>query len=112
METKVDINEVKKDLYRSKEFAEFSHYCEGKLYYTVNVFGKAYQFPILTTETGKETVSLEYFGETIKSEITLDVLRLSADLGKTAFSKSIKGSDLIRWIQKAVDTDDFIKISL
>jgi len=106
METKVDINEVKKDLYRSKEFAEFSHYCEGKLYYTVNVFGKAYQFPILVTETISKTVTFPGFA------ITMDAMALSADLGKTAFSKSIKGSDLIRWIQKAVDTDDFIKISL
>jgi len=106
METKVDINEVKKDLYRSKEFAEFSHYCEGKLYYTVNVFGKAHQFPILVTETISKTVTFSGFA------ITMDAMALSADLGKTAFSKSIKGSDLIRWIQKAVDTDDFIKISL
>ena len=35
---------------------------------------------------------------------------LSEDLGETSFGSKVKGSELIRWISKAIDNDEFIKI--
>ena len=42
------INEVKKDLYKSKNNAVFSHYSSGNLYYNVDALEGKYQFPIST----------------------------------------------------------------
>jgi hypothetical protein len=36
---------------------------------------------------------------------------LSTDLGTTTFESEMKGSDLNRWIAKAVEKGEFIKIS-
>ncbi len=46
----MDINEIRKDLYKSKEDAHFSHYCAGSLYYNVKLSDGTYQFPVATTE--------------------------------------------------------------
>ncbi len=56
----MDKNEVKKDLYKSKVNAKFSHYVSGNLYYTVELADGIYQFPIATIEIGKISV-LYYF---------------------------------------------------
>ena len=104
-------NEVKKDLYRSKVNANFSHYSEGKLFYTVRLsavmieFGGIYMFSISTVEKFEGT--LNWANETK----TIPMLKLSDDLGATTFSAEIKASDLNRWIAKAIEKNDFIKIS-
>lgn len=98
----MNANEVKKDLYKSKNMAKFSHYVNGKLYYKVETLGGVYQFPISTVE--KVTITDSFEREKIPT------LRLSEDLGTTEFSSEIKGSDLNRWIAKAIDKEDFIKI--
>jgi len=82
-------NEIKKDLYKSKNMASFSHYISGNLYYNIVVFGELYQFPISTY--------------TYPS--------LSEDLGTTTFEAEMKGSELNRWIAKAIDKGEFIKIA-
>jgi len=83
-----DKNEVKKDLFKSKVMAKFSHYIAGNLYYNVEVFGELYQFPIST----------------------YSYPNLSEDLGTTSFGSEIKGSELSRWIVKAIDRNEFIKV--
>lgn len=88
-----DINELKKDLYRSKNLAKFSHYQSGELFYTVEIAQGKYQFPIATVETSEHSV-----------------LFLSEDLGITPFDAEVRGSELIRWIQKAIKNETFIKV--
>ena len=95
----IELNEteIKKDLMKSKAMAKFSHYIAGNLYYNVEVFGELYQFPISTVETVTD------------SNFTFGV-QLSEDLGTTRFESEIKGSELARWIGKAIDKDQFTRV--
>jgi hypothetical protein len=116
----MNANEVKKELYKSKANAKFSHYAEGKLFYTVELSDGTYMFPIDTVDK----VSAPLFKIEIKSADTQttenvsytkaegNFCTLSADLGSTPFGSEVKGSDLNRWIAKAIEKDDFIKISI
>lgn len=87
------VNDVKKQLYKSKEQAIFSHYVSGNLYYNVKLEDGIYQFPIETIEYDSLDMSL------------------SSDLGSTSFYNEMKGSELNRWINMAIKSDEFIKIS-
>ena len=84
----LDLTTIKKDLYKSKVNAIFSHYCAGSLYYSVMIEDSKYQFPIST----------------------YNYPNLSEDLGTTAFGAEIKASELIRWIGKALEKDELIKV--
>jgi hypothetical protein len=95
----MNANEVKKDLYKSKNMAKFSHYVSGNLYYTVELAIGTYQFPIATVQFNEDG-----------STFNIGSLELSEDLGTTEFAAEIKGSDLNRWIAKAIDKGEFIKI--
>ena len=90
--------EIKKDLFKSKAMAKFSHYIAGNLYYNVEVFGELYEFPIPTVEENENE-----FGVTLGS-------KLSSDLGTTRFEGEIRGSELARWISKAIKNETFIKL--
>jgi len=108
------INDVKKDLYKSKVNAKFSHYCAGKLYYTVELQnGEIYQFPISTVEDC--VVYLETYHKEVSDYSPetkgVQVLKLSSDLGNTPFNAEIKASELNRWIAKAFDKGEFICIN-
>lgn len=98
------INEVKKDLYKSKNNAIFSHYSSGNLYYNVDALEGTYQFPI-------STVNLDFLlykdSEGMKEK---SVYTLAEDLGTTPFTATMKGSLLNRWIQRAIENDEFVKI--
>lgn len=96
----MDKNEVKKDLYKSKEMAKFSHYVSGNLYYTVKVMDSIYQFPISTVQNVKVVDTGE----------ELPFISLSEDLGTTEFGAEVRGSELNRWISKAIDKEEFIKV--
>lgn len=85
--------EIKKELYKSKVTAKFSHYVSGNLYYTVQIEDGLFQFPIETIEKEEDTI------------------KLSSDLGVTSFDNEIKASSLNRWISKAIKDDVFIKIN-
>lgn len=141
METtaKIDVNEVKKDLMKSRVNAKLSHYVSGNLYYTVETLGGIYQFPISTIETGtlseiNETEmvidDIEMGGVTdfckkiydkkalqgdddgmVGEYVEIEFMKLSSDLGTTTFSNEMRGSELNRWIAKAIKNDDFIKIA-
>ena len=95
METTINVNEVKKELMKSKVNAKFSHYVSGNLYYTVELADGIYQFPMSTVE--------KVFGSS-------DFI-LSSDLGTTSFYNEMRGSELNRWIDKAIKKNEFIKIS-
>ena len=91
-------NEVKKDLYKSKNMAKFSHYVSGNLYYKVELSDGIYQFPISTVEEREPIFD------------SVPGIQLSSDLGTTTFESEMKGSDLNRWISKAIDNNEFIKL--
>lgn len=103
----ITINDVKKDLYKSKVNAKFSHYIAGNLYYNIEVLGDVYEFPIHTVEEGP-TFNDDESG---LSMYEVETAILSPDLGTTRFDSEIKGSDLNRWIQKSIEKNEFIKIS-
>jgi hypothetical protein len=106
----MELNEIKKDLYKSKAIAKLTHYVSGNLYYTVELVDGVYQFPISTVETGiKYTVAISDDG--ISNIDDVETIQLSSDLGTTTFDAEMKGSDLNRWIAKAVKKGEFIKIS-
>ena len=99
----MELNEIKKDLYKSKTMAKLSHYVSGNLYYNVELTDGVYQFPITTVET--EYVIID------QGEDEVEFLKLSEDLGTTTFESEMKGSDLNRWIAKAVSNGEFIRVS-
>lgn len=108
----MNANEVKKDLYKSKIMAKFSHYVSGNLYYTVQLENGVYQFPIPTVEDNIITVSVELDHELFSGyKDVKEGVKLSEDLGQTTFGAEVKGSDLNRWITKAIDKGEFVKIS-
>jgi len=94
-----DINEIKKDLYKSKNMAYFSHYQSGDLYYNVVVMDALYQFPIAVVD-----------GYSSRLDETDGLCTLSEDLGITPFEAEMKGSELIRWMQMAIKKEQFIKV--
>ena len=92
MESKhLNKNEVKKDLYKSKEIAKFTYYDGdlGKMYYTLVIFGVPHLFGINV----------------------FDIRELVDDLKGAKFASEMKGSDLNRWIMKAIDADDIMKLA-
>ena len=92
-----ELNKIREDLYKSKIFANFKYYESGCLYYTVLLFGQdLYQFPVPIVEV------------LCDEELSPCVMQLSADIGETAFQCSIKGSELIRYISKAIDNEHFV----
>lgn len=97
--------EVKKQLYKSKALATLSHYVSGSLYYNIELEDGVYQFPISTIEEDYEWVNNGDGPEEMK------IISLSSDLGTTSFFNQMKGSDLNRWISKAIQNEEFIKIN-
>jgi hypothetical protein len=93
--------EIKKDLFKSKAMAKFSHYIAGNLYYNIEIFGELYEFPI-------STVDFSFTELQEGNEVRL--YELSPDLGTTRFESKIRGSELARWISKAIKNETFIKL--
>ena len=91
-------NEIKKELYKSKVMANFSHYCSGNLYYKVELIDGIYQFPIATIEKDEEA----------SADADFEINTLSSDLGTTSFNSEIRASELNRWIDKAINNETFI----
>jgi hypothetical protein len=106
----MELNEIKKDLYKSKAMAKLSHYVSGNLYYTVELVDGVYQFPISTVEKGT-TYNVAISTDGISNIDDVETIQLSSDLGTTTFESEMKGSDLNRWIAKAVEKGEFIKVS-
>lgn len=113
----VSLNDIKKDLYKSKATAQFSHYCAGSLYYNIELTtGEKFQFNIKTTENVPLILSFENDpGEVmVNDQIYTDkttILNLSSDLAITPFNAEIKASELNRWIAKCYESGDLVKIN-
>lgn len=99
-------NDVKKQLYKSKEKAVISHYVSGNIYYNVKLEDGLYQFPIETIEY----VEVDPQNGREDSNDDMD-MQLSSDLGTTLFHNEMKGSDLNRWIAMSIKRGEFIKIA-
>lgn len=84
--------DVQKELLKTGQMAKFSHYMAGNLFYTVQLEEGMYMFPVATVE------------------YTDDKCSLSSDLGDTPFEAEIKASFLNRWVKKAIENDEFIKL--
>jgi hypothetical protein len=106
----IDKNEIKKDLYKSKNMATFSHYSFGKLFYTFDALGTTFMFPINTTESRQIMVGGMGEMDGPADAEYVETIMLSSDLGETNFGQSIKASDLNRWIAKAIDADELVNM--
>lgn len=71
------------DIVRNENMAQFSHFCGGNLYYTVEVDGGTYLFNINTDPI---------------------------EVGTATFSADVKAVTLMRWINKCLKSEEFIKI--
>jgi hypothetical protein len=110
-----ELNEVKKDLMKTKAMATLDGYSNGKLYYRVKIHESIYRFPIATVEKMKYTIVGKNSSgkeEPIASEVSFKSYKLSEDLGATFFASEMRGSELNRWISKAYASGDFVKVSL
>jgi hypothetical protein len=99
--------DVYKQLLKSKVMAKFSHYCSGKLFYTVQLEEGLFQFPIETIEKNIITIDM---GDLEIPDVEIETNLLSSDLGITYFDAEVKGATLNRWIGKSIDSGEFIKI--
>jgi hypothetical protein len=74
-----------KDVVQNRErVARFSHYIDGNMYYIVEVEGLTYQFPI------------NIFNR--------------EDIGTTTIMAEYRAITLMRYIRKAIDSGDFIRV--
>ncbi len=104
----MDKNELKKELMRSKAVAKLRHYAGGELHYMIeSENGKSYMFSIPVVE--EQTMTINVGEQHVASH---KVVKLSSDLGTTAFKIEEKASLLWRWIDKAIDKGDFISLPL
>lgn len=107
----MDINSIKKDLLKTKVIAKFNNFFNGKLYYNVDVLGNTYQFPIDTVELTKVTVSVNVPalpGQYGTEVIIPDIYVKAADVSGAKFTVDMRGSELMRWITKAIASDNFV----
>jgi hypothetical protein len=104
--TTMNANDVKKELYKTKVNAKFSHFDEKKMFYTVELESGKYIFPIPTVV--KRTITI-MDGEDVLA--TIETEKAAPDLNGASFSNEIKASELNRWIVKAIEKDEFIKVA-
>lgn len=137
----ISATDVKKELYKNKTImANFSHFENGKLYYTVELESGTYQFPLnviekVSVEDLDNTVyTLDEWGNKVRATNdnsflyqenpeynpetdnateaykTAEFEQSAADLKGASFDSSVKGSELNRWVGKAIKNEEFIKI--
>lgn len=104
---KVDINEIKKDLMKTKEMARLLYYdpSNGSLIYTFNALGKNWVFPIKTVHKTTYNKKISETNE-ILVEVFVPTIKLADDLKGSRFEPELRASLLIRWIQEAIYNDE------
>jgi len=106
----MEINEVKKYLFKNKQMAQFDRYCASNLYYTIKLEDGVYEFPVAVTEPVIESKNMELGGDACVNKKIEIGIKLADDLGSTAFGKEIQANYLNRWIEKAIKTNTFIQV--
>lgn len=96
---------VKKELYKSKAMANFSRLEKGSIYYTIQLEDGLYEFPLHLEE--EKTVKVMIDEDVIAS---YQITRPTADMKGASFGPEVKGSELNRWIAKAMKVGEFKKI--
>lgn len=86
------IKEIQKDLLRNKTNAIFQYYAQGKLYYNIKLEEGEYQFPI-------SILVRDAYG-----------MKLSEEIGVMHVESSFRASHWMRWIEKAINNDEFIPL--
>ena len=76
------------------------------MFYTVELEDGKFIFPIATSV--KKTIKVMEDDEVIAS---FEVEKAATDVKGAIFGPEVKGSDLNRWIEKAIKNKDFIKIN-
>lgn len=84
MLTKEEINKKVKEAVIGTT-AKFSYACSGVLYYTIEIGKDKYQFPI--------------------------DMNNKSDVGTASFEAEYRGITLMRYIRKAIEKEDFLKIN-
>jgi hypothetical protein len=97
---KYSLNDLMKVLYKEKTMARLDRYQAGQVFYRFELDGSIYEFAIDTITTPTQAES-EPYGASIK---------LSEDLGTTAFVANVRASELSRWIRPAVLTSQLKEI--
>lgn len=97
----MDKGTIYKELLKTKVKAYFSSYVAGSLYYDVELSDGKYRFPITIID------SIPYPGPL---DTTIEKIQLSSDLGTTPFHSEIRASELNRYIAKAIDSGEFIRL--
>lgn len=107
---KIELNELKKYLFRNKTMASLMYYRGGNLYYCLEYNGDNYKFPISTVESGTRKIDLSSPDNNVTGGFSVETLILSKDLGATEFLPVLRASELSRWIAIAIDSGEFMKM--
>lgn len=108
----MEIIDVQKDLLKSKTIADFDRFENGDLFYNVNILDDLYQFPIPTIgEVHINHDILDSEGEQSGMKLIAKTFRPKNDVKGAAFTPQMRGSELFRWIKKAYNDNNLIKIS-
>jgi hypothetical protein len=115
-----DANEVKKELYKSKVNARLDRVEKAVMYYEVELSDGTYQFPIDTVEpvdailykleANVQESKTEHDAALTYTKVKERYFTRSSDLGSTPFLPLMKASELNRWIGKAIEKDEFVKV--
>jgi hypothetical protein len=103
--SKLDANQIKKELYKTKVDAVLARYEKGNLYYNVEVNDCLYQFPVSVVSCSTEKLVIPTMAGTINKDV--EIMKLAEDLGSTAFLPVMPARLLNRWIEKAIEWGDF-----
>jgi len=108
----IDKKEVQKSLLKNKTMARFDRFENGDLFYDVEVDGITYQFPIATIkEVHVNMETQDESGELSGIVVRAKIHAPKPDVKGAAFTTQMRGSELFRWIARAIDNNDFIQIS-
>jgi len=97
--------DIKKELYKTKAMANFSHLENGKAYYQIMLDGSMYQFPLALEE--EKTLKIMIDDEVVS---TTKIMVPTSDMKGASFGICVRGSELNRWIAKAIKSENLIKI--
>ena len=108
-----NINEIKKEIMRSKAVAKFNHYANGKLYYDIELPSGKYLVPVDVVEenyTLEKETSNEVDVTISKPVRKYNGLKLASDVGNGVFDSEMKAGLLNRWVEKAIKEETFAKL--
>ncbi len=104
----MEATQVQKYLLKNKTMAKFDRFDDGKLFYNIDFEDGYYQFPIDLVEDVFVSGGTNDFGD----ELGGFRQALKSDVKGAAFVIDMRGSELFRWIKKAIDKGNMMKTSL